>query len=127
MSIYQDWIDAKAAEKAAIDRRREIEDQLVEELDLDPAHEGTLNFDFDQYKVKIVTRLNESVNSDLLQELAQEAGIYEHLSTLFRWKPEINKKAWKDADPAITAALADAITIKSSRPTFTIMQEEEKS
>jgi hypothetical protein len=64
------------------------------------------------------------VDSEKLQELAAEAGLTDHLSTLFRWKPEIEMKAWKATDPSITSALADAITVTPGRPSFTITIKE---
>ena len=53
-------------------------------------------------------------------ELAAEHGLTDHLSTLFRWKPEINMAIWKAADESITKPLAAAITAKPGRPSFTI-------
>jgi hypothetical protein len=55
-----------------------------------------------------------------VQELAAEHGLTDHLSTLFRWKPEINMAIWKASDERITRPLAGAITAKPGRPSFTI-------
>ena len=63
--------------------------------------------------------------ADLLQELALESGIEQaHLSTLFRWKPELNMKEWKAAAPEITSALSGAITTTAGRPSFAIETKE---
>jgi len=123
MNIYQQWLDAKAAEKAAMDERRTIEDQLVADFGIPKTLDGTQNVEVEGYKVKIVGRLDRKVNSDKLQDLAAEFGLTEHLSSLFRWKPEINASAWKSADPRITEPLQDAITTTSGRPSFTIVKE----
>jgi hypothetical protein len=123
MILYQQWLDAKAAEKAAMDDRRTIEDQLVKVLSIPKNLDGTQNVEADGYKVKIVGRLDRKVNSDKLQDLAAEFGLTEHLSSLFRWKPEINASAWKSADPRITEPLLDAITSTNGRPSFTIIKE----
>jgi hypothetical protein len=123
MTLYQQWIDAKDAEKTAIEWRRRIEDQLVADLGIAKTLDGTQNVEADGYKVKIVGRLDRKVNSDKLQDLAAEFGLTEHLSSLFRWKPEINASAWKSADPRITEPLLDAITSTNGRPSFTITKE----
>jgi hypothetical protein len=123
MTLYQEWLDAKAAEKKAMDERRSIEDKLVLSLNIPKTLDGTQNVEADGYKVKIVGRLDRKVNSDKLQDLAAEFGLTEHLSSLFRWKPEINASAWKSADPRITEPLLDAITSTNGRPSFTITKE----
>ena len=123
MNLYQQWIDAKEAEKAAIDLRRALEDELVAELGIPKTLDGTQNIETDGYKVKVVGRLDRKVNSDKLQDLAAEHGLTQHLSSLFRWKPEVNATAWKSADPLITAPLQDAITTTNGRPSFTITKE----
>jgi len=123
MILYQQWLDAKAAEKKAMDDRRTIEDQLVKALSISKNLDGTQNVQDDGYKIKIVGRLDRKVNSDKLQDLAAEHGLTDHLSSLFRWKPEINASAWKSADPRITEPLLEAITTTSGRPSFTIVKE----
>ena len=123
MTLYQQWLDAKADEKKAMDERRSIEDKLVLSLGIPKTLDGTQNVEADGFKVKIVGRLDRKVNSDKLQDLAAEFGLTEHLSSLFRWKPEINASAWKSADPRITEPLLDAITSTNGRPSFTIVKE----
>ena len=114
------WIEAKAAESAAIKQRREIEDKLVKQFDIPENLDGTKNIDADTFKIKIEGRINRKVNADKLQELAAEHGLTDHLSSLFRWKPEIAMTAWKAADASITTPLLDAITATPGRPSFTI-------
>jgi hypothetical protein len=122
-NLYQKWIDAKEAEKAAMDLRRALEDELVAELGIEKTLDGTQNIEAEGYKVKVVGRLDRKVNADKLQDLAAEHGLTQHLSSLFRWKPEVNASAWKSADPLITAPLQDAITTTNGRPSFTITKE----
>ena len=69
---------------------------------------------------EVVGRIDRKVDADKVQELAAEHGLTDHLSTLFRWKPEINMAIWKAADESITKPLAAAITAKPGRPSFTI-------
>jgi len=124
MSLYQQWLNAKAIEAAAIKTRRDIEDKMVQHFAVPMDLDGTKNFEADGYKVKIEGRINRKVNAEKLQELAAEHGLTEHLSSLFRWKPEISMTAWKAADKAITSPLLDAITATPGRPSFTITGKE---
>ena len=119
------WLEAKEQERLAIERRRILEDQMAVELVLPVDIDSTLTFTPGKYVIKTVGRLNRKVDSDKLQELAAEAGLSDHLSTLFRWKPDIDMKAWKATDPSITSALADAITVTPGRPSFTITTKGE--
>jgi hypothetical protein len=107
--LYEKWIEAKAAESFLKSTRQEIEDEILEK---DP--------DTDGYKVVITKRVNQKINNDLLQELATENGLTEHLSSLFRWKPEVNAKDWKAADKKITDPLLGAITSTPGRASFKI-------
>lgn len=110
------WLEAKEAEQDAAQYRREIEDKLFalgERNAIGP------------YKVSVTQRMNTRIDADALQELAVEHGLHDHLSTLFRWKPDINKKAWDAADQSITAPLLDAITTTPGRPSFSIKMNEE--
>ena len=124
VSIYQQWLNAKAIETAAIKTRRDLEDVMVKSLGIAENLDGTVNVDADTYKVKIEGRINRKINADKLQELAAENGLTEHLASLFRWKPEINAAAWKAAKPEITSPLLDAITATPGRPSFTITNKE---
>lgn len=115
------WQQAKAEETAATIRRRAVEDKMLEAMQLDEVGEDTTTVKpADGIEVKIVRRIDRKVDADKLQEIAIEHGLMDHLSSLFRWKPEINATAWKQADPAIVRPLADAITAKPGRPSFKI-------
>jgi hypothetical protein len=122
--LFHQWLKAKADEAAAIQARREIEDKISGLFDLSPALDGTQTHKDGQYIVKVTGRINRKVNGDKLQEVAAEHGLSDHLTSLFRWKPEINMAAWKAAAPAITGPLADAITSTPGRPSFTITIQE---
>ena len=118
------WLAAKEAEKEATEDRRRIEDHIKSLVGVAENMEGTETVDPDQFTIKIVGRIDRRVDGDKLQELAAEYGLTDHLSSLFRWKPEINMAAWKAADEAITKPLAAAITAKPGRPSFTIISKE---
>ena len=118
------WLAAKEAEREAVEDRRRIEDRIKSLVGVAENLEGTETVDPSQFTIKIVGRIDRKVDGDKLQELAAEHGLTEHLSSLFRWKPEINMAAWKAADPSITKPLAAAITAKPGRPSFTIIRKE---
>jgi hypothetical protein len=122
-TLYQRWLDAKKLEGVAIKERRELEDLMVKEFAIPKDLNSTVNREVEGYKVKIEGRINQKIDADKLQLLAAEAGLSEHLSSLFRWKPEINAKAWNAAADAVTLPLLGAITSTAGRPTFTITQE----
>ena len=124
MNIYEQWISAKAAESAAVETRRTIEDELTAMLGLAPDAEGTTTAKRDGYAIKATCRLSRKIDADLLQSLAADAGVTDHLGRLFRWKPELSMKEWKAAAPEITGPLSGAITTTAGRPSYVIMKEE---
>lgn len=118
------WLYAKEREGTATSDRRKIEDRIKSLVGVAENLEGTETVDQDQFTIKIVGRIDRKVDGDKVQELAAEFGLTEHLSSLFRWKPEINMAVWKAADEAITKPLAAAITAKPGRASFTITSKE---
>lgn len=123
-TLSEMWLAAKEAEKEATEDRRRIEDRIKSLAGIAENLDGTETVAPEKFTIKIVGRIDRKVDSDKLQELAAEHGLSEHLSSLFRWKPEINMAAWKAADEAITKPLAAAITAKPGRPSFTITRKE---
>ena len=122
-SLAAAWEDAKDEEKRATARRRETEDELTKALSLPNNLEGTRKEITTLYEIKVSGRIDHKIDSARLQALAEEAGLTEHLSSLFRWKPEINMGTWKSAHESITAPLLDAITTTASRPSFSITRK----
>jgi len=123
MSLYQRWLDAKKVETKAVADRRELEDQMALQFALPKNLDGTVKKELEGFTVKIEGRINQKIDAEKLQLLAAEAGLSEHLSSLFRWKPEINAKAWGAAADAVTQPLLGAITSTPGRPTFTITKD----
>jgi hypothetical protein len=122
--LLETWSQCKQVENQAVETRRAIEDEISALVEINPSTEGTVNFELGKYKVKIVSRLNRKVDADKLQEIAIEAGLTTHLSDLFRWKPELEMKAWKAADQSITSVLIQAVTTTAGRPSYSISFEE---
>jgi hypothetical protein len=122
--LSAEWLRHKTTEEHAVIERRKIEDQIVKELALPDAFESTETAEPQGFVVKISGRIDRKVDSEKLQMLATEAGLTEHLATLFRWKPEINLTLWKATDESITKLLTGAITSKPGRPSFKITIKE---
>ena len=122
--LIAEWTLAKKAETQAVEARRQAEDIMLKRLNIDTAFDGTENYEIGRYKVKIVGRLNRKIDADKLQEIARENGLIDHLSALFRWKPDINVATWKATDESITRVLLDAITTTAGRPSFSITTKE---
>lgn len=123
-TLSAEWLRYKADEELATTERRKVEDQMVKLLAIAENFEGTETAEPQGFVVKIAGRIDRKVDADKLQELAAEAGLSDHLSTLFRWKPEINMAIWKASDETITRPLAGAITAKAGRPSFKIIPKE---
>jgi len=120
-AMVGDWLALKETERQATEARREIEDRLIGLVNSKP--DGSATTKLDGVTIKVTTRLNRRIDGDLLQDLAAEHGLTDHLGTLFRWKPDLNLAAWKAADPSITDPLLDAITTSEGRPSFNITTE----
>ena len=119
-----EWLEAKEAERVAVEKRRDLEDSMRKVASIRDDTEGTETLALEGFRVKVVGRIDRKVDADKVQELAAEAGLTDHLSTLFRWKPEINMAIWKASDERITRPLAGAITAKPGRPSFKITIKE---
>jgi hypothetical protein len=119
------WQKLKRLEDKIQDARRTVEDTMLANF---PTGKRSLTFTLFDYpkKYHISYSLPETVkvNGDLLQELANIHGVENELTRLFRWKPELEKAAWKTAPSDVKEKLSPAISTKIGRPSFKI--EEEK-
>jgi len=112
--LLRRWVKLKKIETRINEMRRVIEDTILSNLD--PAFSKLQTSD--GIKVSISKTDSVKINSEILQDLAEKSGITETLNTLFRWKPELEKKSWKKASASIREALAPAISIQKTRPSF---------
>lgn len=118
------WAIYKEEEVKAIKNRREIEDELSKILEINHAQEGMVVLDTDKFEIKVQTRMTRKVDADKLQEIAAEHDLSKHLSTLFRWKADIDMKSWKASEPEVTTLFSQAVTTTAGRPSYTITKEE---
>lgn len=119
--LFQQWLDAKEVECAAVEKRRAIEDRLSELLASEIPADGQKTIKADGFAVKVTSRIAYKVNGEELQELASKKGIpLPLLQQAFRWKCDVIGKGWNDLDKSIQAALSDAVTAEKGRPSYKI-------
>lgn len=123
-NLIKEWLSAKAIERDAIEKRRSIEDEISSLINLSNDFEGVYNLEFNEYTIKLTSRLNKKVDSDLIQEIAAEYNIEYLLPQLFRWKPEINMAVWKKTNKEVLDKFQPAIITTPSRPSFNITTKE---
>jgi hypothetical protein len=120
------WLEAKEQERHAQDARKEIESKLLTAIGRSDDDMSSENVNKGGFKIAITGRSTVRIDSETLQYLAAKADIEPYLSSLFRWKPEMDKKAWKESPESVKSALSDAITIKPGRPGFKITKIEKE-
>ena len=121
--LSAEWIEAKDAEREATERRRLIEDEMVRLLGIQQTDDDSRKFEAKPYLIKIACRINRKVDGDLAQEIAAENDMQDHLSLLFRWKPELSMTAWNGVGDNVKQVFARAITATPGRPSFTITKD----
>jgi len=122
--LSKEWLEAKSAEKDATEKRRLIEDEIVRLLDIQQSDEGTKKVEASPFVIKIASRINRKVDGEIAQEIAAEHDMQDHLSLLFRWKPELSMAAWDGVGDNVKQVLARASTATPGRPSFTITTEK---
>jgi len=116
---------AKQAESAAKKVRVELETHLFEQVKDRIKGVGTTNIDTGAYSIKIVSREAHKIDSTMLEEIAVENNLEKYLSTFFRWKPEINKVNWSQAEERERLPFTQAVTTTIGKPSITITENIE--
>jgi hypothetical protein len=83
--LAQMWLAAKQKEKDATEDRRDIEDHIKKLARISDQLDSTETVGAAGFEIKIEGRIDRKVDSEKLQMLATEAGLSDHLSTLFHW------------------------------------------
>ena len=119
--LLQQWLDAKETERAAVEKRRAIEDRLSELLASEMPADGQKTIKADGFAVKVTSRIAYKVNSEALQEIASKKGIpLPMLQQAFKWKCEVIGKGWNELEKGVKSALSDAVTTEKGRPSYQI-------
>jgi len=122
--LLVEWRVAKQLEQEAVLRRRNIEDEIKAAIGFDEGREGSETLPFHGGRVVITARLDRKVDGTLVRQLAAENHLEDWLDRIFRWKPELEVRAWKKAPEYITQTFAPAITTKPGRATFSLEKEK---
>jgi len=120
-----EWRVAKQLEQEAVHRRRAIEDEIKAAIGFDEGREDSVALPLDGGRVTITARLDRKVDAQLARQLAAENHLEDWLDRIFRWKPELEVRAWKKAPKYVTQAFAPAITTKPGRATFALEKGKE--
>ena len=111
---------AQAAEKVAKDRRIAIEKELEEAIGVPEGWEGAKTTDIGEFKV-IAKRANYTkVDAALLEQITAANKLDKVTKETFRFKPEINKKAFAGLPPYTQNLYAPAITTTAGKMSFTV-------
>lgn len=118
-NLITEWAKAKADELRAQARRREIEDEIAATLAKPVDFVGSQKL---PGGLTVSYSMTESIDREALLALGLD---HEVLTTFVRWKPELNKAAYKEAPERVRKAIESTITRKPARPSFSMKKEEE--
>lgn len=116
------WIAIKEQERATMEWRRDIEDQIARRLKLEDLDKNVTK-EMEGYKITASVRKDLKVDVQYVRELAAQHELQSHLGNLFRWDAKVNSRAWKQADPEVIEVLEQAVSEKISRPSFKIEEK----
>ena len=124
--MYAQWLELKRREDETRALRNALEAKMAEGIPDD--WEGSKTWSDGPYKIKASRKFNRKVDPVAVRKIADTYGMTDYIDVLFRWKPEIDAKAWKGADETITKLFSDAITTTPGKVGFVIEEiiEEEK-
>lgn len=126
-SLYAQWLELKRREDEAKALRQALEARMSEGIP--DEWEGSKTWEDGPYKIKASRKHNRKVDGNRVRDISAQYGLEEYTNVLFRWKPEIDAKAWKSADETITKLFSDAITTTPGKVGFVveeILDEEKK-
>lgn len=123
-SLYAQWLELKRREDEARALRQALEARMSEGIPDD--WEGSKSWKDGPYKIKASRKFNRKVDGNRVRDISAQFGLEEYTHTLFRWKPEIDAKAWKGADETVTKLFSDAITTTPGKVGFVIEEIKEE-
>lgn len=123
-SLYAQWLELKRREDEAKVLRQALEARMSEGIP--DEWEGSKTWSEGAYKIKASRKFNRKVDGNRVRDISAQYGLEEYTNVLFRWKPEIDAKAWKSADETITKLFSDAITTTPGKVGFVIEEIKEE-
>ena len=123
-NMYAQWLELKRREDEARALRNALEAEMSAGIPDD--WEGSKTWSDGPYKIKASRKFNRKVDPFAVRKIADTYGMTDYIDVLFRWKPEIDAKAWKGADETITKLFSDAITTTPTKVGFSIEEIKEE-
>lgn len=113
--------DAKEAEARAKAAREAIERELAAAIGVPETWTGSTTSEICGFKVTCTRRDNVRIDADAVRGIAAESSALDQYSKqVFRWKPEIDKKAWDAAPDDVIKAFSAAVTRTPGKISFTL-------
>lgn len=113
--------DAKEAEARAKAAREAIERELAAAIGVPETWTGSTTSEICGFKVTCTRRDNVKIDADAVRGIAAESSALEQYSKqVFRWKPEIDKKAWDAAPDDVIKAFSAAVTRTPGKISFAL-------
>ena len=109
---------AKRAEDAAIQARREIDEQITNLLRPADRLEGTVSEKAGEYKVSVTYKLSRKVSTEDLQKAWDKLSAEQQGA--FKWKADVSVAALRKLDDKAQLGVSKFITSKPASPTITI-------
>jgi len=124
--LCEEYMKIKEWEAKSAARKLAIETELLKNYQISKL-EGSKTLRDEGFKIGLLGRTNKTVNAEALRSLPSEYPeiTNEVLGRVFRWKPEIDAKAWKEQSKEVTEILSRAITVTPAKITFNISKDEE--
>ncbi len=123
-SLYAQWLELKRCEDEAKRLRLLVEAEMSQGIP--DEWEGSKTWEDGPYKIKASRKHNRKVDGGRVRDISAQFGLEEYTNTLFRWKPEIDAKAWKAADETVTKLFSDAITTTPGKVGFVVEEIKEE-
>ena len=112
--------EAKQTERAARDIRIALEVDLAKAIGVPDDWEGCMTRPAGAYKVKLDRRMNVKIDGERLRDIAEAHNMTGVMETCFRWKPELNKREWKQAGSEVKKIFAPAMEVTPGKASFTV-------
>ena len=113
--------DAKEAEARAKAAREAIERELAAAIGVPETWTGSTTSEICGFKVTCTRRDNVRIDADAVRGIAAESSALDQYSKqIFRWKPEIDKKAWDAAPDDVIKAFSAAVTRTPGKISFAL-------
>lgn len=113
--------DAKEAEARAKAAREAIERELAAAIGVPDTWTGSTTSEICGFKVTCTRRDNVRIDADAVRGIAAESSALDQYSKqVFRWKPEIDKKAWDAAPDDVIKAFSAAVTRTPGKISFAL-------